>query len=316
MPTKTRVYLALSSLALVFTTSLGIDQASAQTFPLPPADVDLIGSIFPARVKEDDTLLDVARRFGIGQDEIVLANPDVDRWLPRAESEAVIPARYILPSAERRGIVLNVPEMRLYYYPPPAPGQPAVVKTYAVSIGRMDWETPLGLTQILSKTEDPSWTPPQSIREEAEADGSPLPEVIPPGPDNPLGKYALRLARAGYLIHGTNKPFGVGMRVTHGCIRMYPEDIALLYPEVPVGTAVQIVDQPVKIGWLLNTLFIEIHPPLEEKREEPAKMVETVMELLHTVWEQHPLVLDSAALKQALEKQNGIPVAIGRSKTD
>jgi L,D-transpeptidase ErfK/SrfK len=180
----------------------------------------------------------------------------------------------------------------------------------------MDWATPLGMTTVLSKTEDPSWTPPQSIREEAEADGEHLPEVIPPGPDNPLGKYALRLARAGYLIHGTNKPFGVGMRVTHGCVRMYPEDIALLYPEVPVGTAVQIADQPVKLGWHLDTLFIEIHPALEEKKEDPETMVETVMELLHTVWEQHPLILDSAALKEALERQDGIPVAIGRSKLD
>jgi len=267
-------------------------------------------------VQEDDTLLDVARRFGIGQDEIVLANPDVDRWLPAVDTEVVIPARYILPHAERNGIVLNVPEMRLYYYPPPKEGEPAVVKTYAVSIGRMDWATPLGLTKVLSKTEDPSWTPPQSIREEAEADDRPLPEVIPPGPDNPLGQYALRLARAGYLIHGTNKPFGVGMRVTHGCVRMYPEDIELFYPEVPVGTAVHIVDQPVKIGWHLNTLFIELHPPLEEKQEDPEKMVETVMELLHTVWEQNPLDLDSAALKEALEKQDGIPVAIGRSRLD
>ena len=313
---KARVYQALFSLALALTTLLGFEQARAQTFSLPPADVDLIGSIHTASVKKDDTLLDVARRFGIGQEEIVLANPDVDRWLPRVDAEVVIPARYILPRAERNGIVLNVPEMRLYYYPPPKAGESAAVKTYAVSIGRMDWATPLGLTKVLSKTEDPSWTPPQSIREEAEADGKPLPEVVPAGPDNPLGKYALRLERAGYLIHGTNKPFGVGMRVTHGCVRMYPEDIALFYPEVPVGTRVQIVDQPVKIGWHLNTLFIEIHPPLEEKQEEPEKMLETVMELLHTVWEQHPLDLDSAALKEALDKQDGIPRAIARSKLD
>ena len=307
---------AFFKLALIFMVSLCIVQARAQTFSLPPADVDLIGKLHTARVLEDDTLLDVARRFGIGQDEIVLANPDVDRWLPRSGTEVVIPARYILPRAERKGLVLNVPEMRLYFYPPPAEGRPAVVKTYPVSIGRMDWATPLGPTKVLSKTQDPSWTPPESIREEAEADGRPLPEVVPPGLDNPLGQYALRLAQPGYLIHGTNKPFGVGMRVTHGCVRMYPEDIALLFPEVPVGTAVQIVDQPVKIGWHLGTLFIEIHPALEEKQEPPAKMVESVMELLHAVWEQHPLVLDSAALKQALEKQNGIPVAIGRSKID
>lgn len=317
MPAQTHdYYQALFSLLALVTAPLLLGVSQAETLTLPPEDVDLVGSIRVSEVKEDDTLLDVARRYGIGQDEIVLANPDVDRWLPRAGTEVAIPARYILPRAERNGIVLNVPEMRLYYYPPPTADEPAVVKTYPVSIGRMDWATPLGMTKVSSKTEDPSWTPPQSIREEAEADGKTLPEVFPPGPDNPLGKYAIRLARPGYLIHSTNKPFGVGMRVTHGCVRMYPEDIERLYPEVPVGTPVRIVDQAVKIGWLLDTLFIEIHPQLEEKQQEPAELVKTVMELIHEVWEQQPLVLDSAALKQALEEQNGVPIAIGRSIMD
>ena len=169
---------------------------------------------------------------------------------------------------------------------------------------------------MLSKSENPSWRPPKSIREEAEARGEPLPELIPAGPDNPLGNYALRLSRPGYLIHGTNKPFGVGMQVTHGCVRMYPEDIEKFFPEVPVGTAVQIVDQPIKIGWLFDTLFIEVHPPLEEKQQEPTVLVETAIDLIDAASQQQPLVLDSQALKQALEKQNGMPTAVGHSVRD
>jgi len=288
----------------------------AETFDLPPLDIDLIGEVHITKAQQDDTLLDIARRFDIGQDEIVLANRDVDRWLPRADTQVVIPSRYILPRAERNGIVLNVPEMRLYYFPPAVAGQQALVQTFPVSIGRMDWETPVGLTKVSSKTRNPSWTPPESIREEAEARGEPLPATIPPGPNNPLGNYALRLARPGYLIHSTNKPFGVGMRVTHGCVRMYPEDIEKFFPEVPVGTPVQIVDQPVKIGWLFETLFIEVHPPLEEKHQEPEVLIETAMDLIYEVWEQQPLLLDGKALKQALEKQDGMPVAIGQAMRD
>ena len=291
-------------------------QARAETLNLPPVDVDLVGEIRTTETKRDDTLLDVARRFDVGQDEIVLANPEVDRWLPRVGTKVVIPSRYILPRAERSGIVLNVPEMRLYYFPPATRDQQAQILTYPVSIGRMDWITPIGVTKVLAKTENPSWRPPQSIREEAEASGEPLPEVIPPGPNNPLGNYALRLARPGYLIHSTNKPFGVGMRVTHGCVRMYPEDIEKFFPMVPVGTSVNIVDQPVKLGWLFDTLYIEVHPPLEEKQQDPSVLVETAADLIYTIKQQRPLVLDRKALRVALEKQNGIPVAIGQSLPD
>jgi L,D-transpeptidase ErfK/SrfK len=291
-------------------------RASAETLVLPPIDVDLVGEIHASNARQEDTLLDIARRFDVGQDEIVLANPDVDRWLPGADTQVVVPTRYILPRAERTGIVLNVPEMRLYYFPASAPDQPALVQTYPVSIGRMDWSTPVGTTKVTAKTQNPSWRPPKSIREEAEARGEPLPELIPPGPNNPLGNYALRLARPGYLIHSTNKPFGVGMRVTHGCVRMYPEDIEILFPDVPVGTPVQIVDQPIKIGWLFDTLFIEVHPPLEEKKQAPAVLVESAMDLINAVWELRPLVVNAQALKKALEEPTGTPVPVAHSVRD
>ncbi len=289
--------------------------ARAETLILPPADVDLAGHIQHVEAAHEDTLLDIARRFDIGQDEIVLANPEVDRWLPGAGTRVIIPSRYILPSADRTGIVLNVPEMRLYFFPPQSE-PPGVVQTYPVSIGRMDWNTPLGRTAVASKTRNPSWHPPESIRLEAAASGEPLPEVIPPGPDNPLGNYALRLARPGYLIHSTNRPFGVGMRVTHGCIRMYPEDIEVLFPAIPVGTRVEIVNQPIKLGWLFDTLFIEVHPPLEEHQVPPELLLETAMDLVNAAWQQRPFVLDGHALQEALRQQRGIPVPITQGSDD
>lgn len=256
-----------------------------------------------------ETLLDVARRADVGQNEMRLANPQVDRWLPEEGSEVTLPTFYILPRADRTGLVLNVPEMRLYYYPPSVPDLPDIVQTYPVSIGRMDWSTPLGVTRIAVKTENPSWTPPASIHAEHAKDGEKLPDVIPPGPDNPLGEYAMRLGIPGYLIHGTNKPFGIGMRVTHGCIRMYPEDIELLFPLVPVDTPVAIVNQPIKLGWQGNRLYIEIHPPLEEEQVK-GNLRERVLDLVNAEWEIRRFVLDGAAFNTALELQNGIPMPI------
>ncbi len=165
-----------------------------------------------------------------------------------------LPTQFILPDAQRSGIVINIAEYRMYYYF--EAGGNEWVRTFPISIGRMDWGTPLGRASITTKVENPSWYPPQSIRE--------LEAHVPPGPDNPLGEYALRLSIPGYLIHGTNRPAGVGMRVTHGCIRMFPEDIEWLFPQVPVNTPVRIVNQPIKLGWSGDDLYLEVHPPLEE----------------------------------------------------
>jgi len=241
----------------------GLSQAS--TYILPPADVDIVGQIETITAGRDNTLLDIAREYDIGQNEILHANPDVDRWMPADNSAVTLPTRFILPNTKRSGLVINLPEMRLYYYPKPKTGERPVVTTHPVSVGRMDWDTPLGKTRIISKQEDPSWRPPQSIKDEAIAKGDdPLPDVVEAGPDNPLGRYAMRLGIPGYLIHSTNKPYGVGMRVTHGCLRMYPEDIERLFEEIPVNTPVQLVNQPIKLGWLAGSLFLELHPPLEE----------------------------------------------------
>jgi len=241
-----------------------VTAATAKELPLS-ADSQVVGENATIVTEYRDTFVALARRYDLGFEELVRANPDVDPWLPGEGTEIVLPTQFVLPNAPRSGIVINLPELRLYYYPD---GEEGRLITHPISIGRMDWGTPLGLTAIQSKAMNPTWYPPQSIRDEHAADNRPLPAVVPPGPDNPLGNHALRLALPGYLIHGTNKPSGVGMRVTHGCIRMFPEDIEALFDSVPVGTSVRIVNQPVKLGRHESALYVEAHPPLPEKIAE------------------------------------------------
>ena len=266
-------YLLTSVFTLTATLAVSASVRAA-TYELPPEGEDVIGSIATVTASFDDTLVDLARRHGVGYEDIVRANPDVNVWVPGEGTEIVIPTRYVLPAGPRRGVVLNLAEYRLYYYPKTKTGESPVVMTYPISIGRMDWETPLGVTSVVAKVVKPSWYPPQSIRDEHAADGRPLPRIVPPGPDNPLGDHAIRLGLPGYLIHGTNRPAGVGMRVTHGCLRMFPENIDELFPLVGIDTPVRIINEPVKMGWSGDTLVMEVHPVLasapEETRDEPS----------------------------------------------
>jgi len=282
----------------------------AQTFVLPPDDIDIVGTVMVTPARHEDTLLDIAREFSIGQEEILHANPEVNRWLPGDGTEVLIPTSYILPRAPREGLVLNLPEMRLYFYTKDE-GVPKLI-TYPVSIGRMDWNTPLGRGKIVRKVKDPAWYPPASIREEHARDGDPLPEVVPAGPDNPLGGYALYLSVPGYLIHGTNKPFGVGMRVTHGCMRLYPEDIERLFPLVPVGTPIHLVNQPIKLGWFADTLYMEVHPPLDEDFVDESALERMAIELVREELALRPTDVDIEAVRTAVAEQTGLPVAITR----
>jgi L,D-transpeptidase ErfK/SrfK len=235
--------------------------AAAAKYSLPEDGSNVVGHLQGLVASHADSFLDLGRRFNVGYEELRLANPGVDPWIPGEGTLVVIPSQYVLPDAPRTGIVLNLAEMRLYYFPEPqGGGPPREVITHPVSIGQVGWNTPLGTTNVVSRLTDPAWYPPASIRAEAEAEGRPLPLVVPPGPDNPLGRHALGLGIEGYLIHGTNKPYGLGMRVSHGCVRMYPEDIASLFNDVPVGTPVHIVNQPIKMGWKRDVLFMEAHP--------------------------------------------------------
>jgi L,D-transpeptidase ErfK/SrfK len=238
----------------------------AEVYELPPEGYDVIGSVSTITARYEDTLVDIARRHGLGYYDVVRANPGVNPWLPGEGTEIVLPSRFVLPPGPRHGLVLNLAEYRMYYFPQPKPGQPAYVYTYPMSIGRMDWETPLGKTKIVAMVKNPAWYPPQSVREEHAAEGDPLPRVVPPGPANPLGTRALRLGLPGYLIHGTNRPAGVGMRVSHGCVRMFPEDIEFLYEHIRVDTPVRIINAPVKIGWDGDELVAEVHPLLESAK--------------------------------------------------
>ncbi|MGD8617504.1 MAG: L,D-transpeptidase family protein [Gammaproteobacteria bacterium] len=236
-------------------------------FPLPPERTDVIGEIQVTTSRHEDTLLDIARRYDLGYEEIVAANPGVDPWLPGEGTEVVLPTQFVLPTGAREGLVINLPAMRLFYYPEPAPGQAAEVITHPVGIGREGWLTPQGNMHITHKMVKPAWTVPESVRREYAEKGDPLPKIVPPGPDNPLGDFAMRLSRPTYLIHGTNQPYGVGLRVSHGCVRLYPEDIARLFPEVAVGTVVRIVNEPYLAGWRNGELYLEAHQPLSEDAE-------------------------------------------------
>ncbi len=295
---------------------ISVTQLRATIYPMPPAGVDLIGDIGSVEARYQETLLDIARRHDLGQDEILYANPNVDRWIPGENIEVVLPTQFIFPRAERKGVVLNLPEMRLYYfYKDGAEGKP-MVATYPVSVGRMDWNTPLGTARIERKDRNPSWYPPESLKLEAIEAGTPLPDVVPPGPDNPLGNYALRLSIPGYLIHSTNKPYGVGMRVTHGCVRMYPEDIEGLFPMIPVDTPVHIVNQPIKLGWQDKTLFMEVHPMMDEDLEKNQNLNCIAYEMIFDEIENEDAILDIKTIKQALQEKSGMPVPITKFVSD
>jgi len=188
-------------------------------FSLHPMD-DVVGTVQVTRARDEDTLSDIARRFNVGYEEIVSANPGVDPWLPKAGTEVVIPTQFVLPDTKRQGIVINLAAMRLFYFPKMKPGELQQVITHPIGIGRVGWRTPEGSTKIVSKTEAPAWTPTPAIHKEHAADGDPLPKVVPPGPDNPMGSHVLKLGWPEYAIHGTNKPPSVGLRGTHGCLRL------------------------------------------------------------------------------------------------
>lgn len=243
---------------------------ATHSFAIEAERDDVVGELQVTSAGAEDTLSDIARRFNIGYDEITRANPGVDPWLPRAGTQIVLPTQFVLPNAPRKGVVINLPALRLYYFPPRKPGEPQQVITHPIGIGLVGWSTPEGSTQVVGKKADPWWIPPASVRREHLRDGDPLPARVPPGPDNPLGRHALRLGWPSYLIHGTNKPYGVGMRASHGCIRMYPEDIARLFEDIPVGTPVTVVNQPLVYGWHGGHLYVQSFPVLEDDSRKHA----------------------------------------------
>jgi L,D-transpeptidase ErfK/SrfK len=235
------------------------------------ADDDVVGQLQVTVVGEQDTLSDIARRFDIGYEEIVRANPGVDPWLPGAGREVVVPTQFVLPAAQRQGIVVNVAALRIFYFPTPKKGEKQVVYTYPIGIGKVGWSTPEGKTKIVAKETDPVWRPTPSIRKEHAENGDPIPALVPAGPDNPLGKFKFTLGWPTYLIHGTNKPYGVGLRSSHGCIRLYPEDVEQLYGMVKTGTPVTVVNQPFLFGWHQDQLHLQAYGVLEDDARDWSK---------------------------------------------
>lgn len=316
------------ALALV---SLLAPVAQAAEYWIAEGD-EVFGEVQVIEARHEDTFVSLARTYNVGYEELRQANPGVDAWLPGEGTKITIPTRYVLPRAAQRGILVNVAELRLYYFPVDSGPRPAGVPesarkviTHPISVGRMDWSTPLGTTSVTSKVANPSWYPPQSIRDEHAARNDILPRVVPPGPDNPLGQHALRLGLPGYLIHGTNRPSGVGMRVTHGCVRMFPEDIEALFKTVPTGTSVHIVNQPVKIGWTADgTLYLEAHPPVresdvdgeeaeaeaEEPVAEPESPLTSLMRAYIAATDERRVELDWDAAERVAQSGNGIPEAV------
>ncbi len=312
----------IPTIIFLLSASFFIPSTFAQTWTLPPTGVDVFGQTKTIKVSSKDTLLDIARQYDIGQAEILIANPNVDRWLPNDDDEVVLPSRYIIPDVDRKGLVVNLAEMRIYYFPETKNGNKPVVTTHPVGIGRMDWVTPLGISKIVEKKKDPTWIPPKSLQMDRIANGEqPYPSIVPPGPTNPLGKHAMRLGITGgsYLIHGTIKPFGVGMRVSAGCIRMYPEDIESLFNKISTGTQVRVINEPIKLGWVLDSLFIELHPPLEEDQEKYQNYELRVTNFINNFLSSprnkrvENLNIDQEALKKAIVEKSGIPVLISNS---
>jgi len=278
-------YIALAGLALLAgCQTLNRPQANATpALPIPvamhefainPMD-DVVGIVQIISARDEDTLSDIARRFNVGYEEIVSANPGVDPWFPKAGTEVVIPTEFVLPDTKRQGIVINLAAMRLFYFPKQESGELQKVITHPIGIGRVGWRTPEGNTRIVSKTAAPAWTPTPAIRREHAADGNPLPKVVPPGPDNPMGTHVLRLGWPEYAIHGTDKPPSIGLRGTHGCLRLYPEDIVGIYDAVPVGTPVTVVNQPFLVGWRGDTLVMQAYPVLEDdkRKHHPGQLI-------------------------------------------
>ena len=285
-------------------------------------DQDVVGKVQVTVAKHEDTFADIARRFNVGYTELVRANPRVDPWLPGDGTEIVLPTEFILPDAPREGLVLNLAQMRLYYYPKPqkdAPKDgPVEVVTHPIGIGKVGWATPEGSTKVVSHVKDPTWTPPVSVRKEHAKDGDILPATVPPGPDNPLGRHMMRLGWPSYLIHGTNKPPAVGMRASAGCVRLYPEDIALIYEAVPDGTKVTVVNQPVLLGWHGDRLMVQAYEPLVDDKRDwsdvPKALRANLKKPKSPLWKkvaEHDEAIDWDAVAAAAKEPSGIAFSVG-----
>jgi L,D-transpeptidase ErfK/SrfK len=301
------------------------DKRPLYAYPLPEGHDNIIGNLVTYRLQKGDTLLDVGRWFGVTAPEISNANGHIDWWGPPAGRDIILPDEFILPDTPHVGIILNIPEMRIYYYYPsptgPVLGRGKVTKaampiksnvhadvvyTFPVGLGRYDWKTPVGAFTVKGKTKNPTWNVPLDIyQEHLERDGE-ADHMIPGGdPDNPLGLYRLELTLPEYALHGTNVPWGVGMEVSHGCVRLYPEDIDRLFHKVKVGTPGEFIYQPIKFGWRGNALYVEVHDDLYGRF--PGAWAHALEEVKRRGLEDQ---VDTTKLQKAVEEKTGVPTYI------
>jgi L,D-transpeptidase ErfK/SrfK len=282
----------------------------AAVYPITPS-TDVVGEMQVAMAKYEDSFITLAAKYNVGFEELVQANPHLDPWIPGADQLVVIPTRYVLPPrSTRKGIIINLAELRLYYFTPDG----SKVYTYPVGIGRMqmDWKTPLGRLSITQKQENANWYVPQSIKEEARLEGHTLPDFIPPGPDNPMGKHKMRLSNPSYLIHGTNKEVGIGRRVSHGCINMFNDDVAELYRMMPIGTEVNITHQPYKVGWKDQYLWLETHNILEDYEGDGDYSFEALRAVTQHAVGSTPVNIDWSLGNRYYTETLGVPMVIGK----
>ena len=282
----------------------------------------VVGDLKSIKVSKDETVADLAIRYKTGFQDLLIANPNSHHWSPKANSKYLIPSMYILPQESYNGIILNLAELRLYFYIRGSDlYENTKVLTYPVGIGRLDWKTPLGETFIKTKVESPSWYPPKSIILEHEERGEILPREVKPGPDNPLGNYVLKLnVDGGYLLHGTNKKHGIGMMVSHGCIRLRNEDIETIFHNAPVGTKVKIINQPIKLGIYKNFLYMEVHAfnKKEVYSNNQKNLLTTdniympVNQVMNFIEKNPSYSIQWKKVFETFEESKGIPIIIGK----
>lgn len=284
----------------------------ALKFPLPANHDDLFGRIQMTRVEPDDDFSSIARRYDVGYYELLEANPGVDTDTPNPGTVLIIPSQYLLPNVPRKGIVINLVAMRLFYFPK---GKPYFY-TYPIGIGKKGWDTPLGVLHIIEKIKNPIWIVPDSVMKYRREHNDPVDKIMKSGPDNPLGKYAMRLSHPTFLIHGTNEPSSVGRRSSAGCIHLYPKDIKALFKMTPNKTQVFIMNRPYMVGWSRHRLYLKAHLPLEEQRKKLSNVPVVVLNLIAGFTEEQKkgnpanVTVNWAKASEVLKEHTGVPTMI------
>lgn len=294
-------------LAVLMICILPLSGARAETFRLRP-DSDIIGRVSEYTVEADDDIYGVARDFDLGLVEMMAANFTIGEWMPEEGTIITLPRRQVLPEVRREGIVINLAEQRLYFF-----GESGMVSTFPIGIGKEGWQTPAGETSVARKRERPDWIPPDTIL----AENPGIPRIVKAGPDNPLGEYAIDLAWPRFLIHGTNAPWGIGARSSHGCIRLYPEDIKTLFGKVSAGMKVTVIDVPYKLGWDGDTLVLEVTPSqiqaddIEQGRAFVPPPIPGINDAIRRkAFSRRAVLIDWDLVNAAVSERSGIPVAI------